>query len=117
MEKPAFTPRRAALASISASSASDSQLKLCMPLGQRVFHFGGSLADARKDDLGRVAAGLEDAEQFAAGDDVEARAGPGQQRQHGQRRVGFHRVANRVRQAAERLVVCAVVLAQIDWLE
>ena len=32
MEKPAFTPRRAAMASISASSASDSQLKLWMPL-------------------------------------------------------------------------------------
>ena len=28
IEKPAFTPRRAAIASISASSASDSQLKL-----------------------------------------------------------------------------------------
>ena len=32
MEKPAFTPRRAAMASINASSDSDSQLKLWMPL-------------------------------------------------------------------------------------
>src|SRR5947209_7442902 len=32
MEKPALTPRRAAMASINASSAADSQLKLWIPL-------------------------------------------------------------------------------------
>ena len=78
---------------------------------QRVFHFRGGLADAGEDDLRGVAAGLKDAVQLAAGDDVETRAGLGQQRQHGQRGVGLHRVANGVRQGAERLRVSGIVLA------
>ena len=79
---PAFTPRRAASASISASSASDSQLKLWMPLRQRVLHLLGGLADPGKHHLGGVAARLHHPVQLAAGDDVEARPGARQQRQH-----------------------------------
>ena len=78
---------------------------------QRVFHFGGGFADAREDDLRGIAAGLKDAVEFAAGDDVETRAGLGEERQHGQRGVGLHRVANGVRQGAERLRVRGIVLA------
>ena len=79
---------------------------------ERVFHFGRGLAHAGENHLGRIAAGLEHAKQFAAGNDVEARAGFGQQRQHGQRRVGLHGVADGVRQFAEGFVVRPVVSQQ-----
>ena len=94
IEKPAFTPRRAAMASISASSASDSQLKLWMPFAARTRPPSRGLADAGEHDLRRIAAGLQHAKQLAAGDDVEAGAGFRQQRQHGQRRVGLDGVAD-----------------------
>ena len=78
---------------------------------QRVFHFRGGLADSGEDDLRGVAAGFQDAVEFAAGDDVETGALFGQERQHGQRRIGFHRVANGVRQGSERGGVSRIVLA------
>ena len=77
---------------------------------QRVFHFGGGLADAGEDDLRGVAAGLKDAIEFAAGDDVETRAGLGEEGENGQRGVGLHRVADGVRQGSERLRVSRIVL-------
>ncbi len=59
------------------------------------------LADAGKHRLARVAAGREDALEFAAGDDVESGPAPGQQVEHRQVRVGLHRVADE-RAAAAR---------------
>ena len=53
--------------------------------GKRVFDFIGSLSDPRKDHFGRVGPGLEHAIQFAARDNVEARASPRQQPEDGQR--------------------------------
>ena len=85
---------------------------------QSIFHFRGGFADAGKHDLRRVSARLQDAVQLAAGDDVEARAGLGKNAENGQRGVGLHRIANRVRQVAERLRISRVVpadsLAGID---
>src|SRR5262249_1146692 len=49
---------------------------------------------ARKDDLFRVAAGAERAEELALRDDVGARAEPEQRPQHAQVRVGLDAVAN-----------------------
>ena len=49
----------------------------------------------------RIAAGAQHAVQFAAGDDVETGAGLGQQREYGQRGVGFDGVADGVREIAE----------------
>ena len=78
---------------------------------QRVFHFRGGFADAGEDDLRGVAAGLKDAVEFAAGDDVETGALFGQEREYGQRGIGFHRVANGVRQGSESRSVSGIVLA------
>ena len=74
---------------------------------QRVLNFRGGFADAGKDHLSGIAAGLQDAIQFAARHDVEAGARFGEQGQDSQRRIGFHGVADRVRQVAERLVYAA----------
>ena len=46
--------------------------------GEGVFDLVAGFADAGEDDFGGVAAGLEDAEEFAAGDDVEAGSGFGE---------------------------------------
>ena len=78
--------------------------------GQRFADFRGGFADARKNDLRRIASGPEDAEQFAAGDDIEARAFGCQQAQHGEISVGLDRVADRVRLLPERLIVGAEIL-------
>ncbi len=53
----------------------------------------------------RIRAGLQYAEQFAAGNDIEARAGFGQQLQNREIAVGLDGVANLVRNIAEGLVV------------
>ncbi len=97
------------MASMSASSDSDSQLKLWMPLGECVLHFVGGLADAREDHLRGIAAGLEHAEELAARNDIEAGAGLGQQRQNGQRGIGFDGVADGVGQVGEGGIVGAIV--------
>ena len=75
--------------------------------GQRVFDFAGGLAHAGEDHPRWVAAGLQHAKQFAAGNDVEARAGLRQQGENGQRGVGFYRIADGVRNTAEGVVICA----------
>ena len=76
--------------------------------GERRAHFRRGLADTGKHDLLRLAAGLEHARKFAAGDDVEAAAEPGEHVEHGQIRIGFDRVANKVIAARQRLIVGAV---------
>jgi len=80
--------------------------------GERVLHLGGGFSDARKHHLGGIAACLENPEQLAARDDVEARPGLGQQRQHGQRGIGLHGVTDGVRQIAEGFVISAVAFEQ-----
>ena len=47
--------------------------------GEGVFDLVTGFADAGEDDFGGVAAGLEDAEEFAAGDDVKAGTGIGEE--------------------------------------
>ena len=110
MEKPAFLPRRDGLGVDQREFRLGFAIEAVDAAFQRIFHFRGGLADAGEDDLRRVAARLKDAVQFAAGDDVEARAGLGQQRENGERRVGLYRVTDGVRQGAERLVYAAIVL-------
>src|SRR5262249_1711950 len=78
--------------------------------GEGVLHLVRRLTDAGENDLSRIAAGLENAVQLAAGNDVEARARLGQQRQDGKRRVRLHGIADLMREIAERLVVSAKVL-------
>ncbi len=87
-------------------------------VAERVLDFRGGLAHARKHDSRRVSAGGQHARQLAARNDVETGSGFGQQRQHPERRIRLYRVANRVRQRAEGLVIGAVIgqdgLAGID---
>ncbi len=68
---------------------------------QREVDFGAGFADAGKNDVARVAAGANDALEFAAGNDVEAGAERAEQLQHSEVAVGFHRVADLVRQRTQ----------------
>ena len=55
---------------------------------------GAGLADAGEGALARITAGLFDAEEFAARDDVEASAFLREQVEHGKVRVRFRRITN-----------------------
>ena len=92
---------------MSASSLSDSQLKLWMPDTSAYSTSSAVLPTPEKTTFAGSPPALQHAIQLAARDDVEARSLPGQQRQHRQRRIGLHRVAYVVRQVAERGVVRA----------
>ena len=72
---------------------------------ERARHFRARLANAGKDDAGRVAAGGQHALELAAGDDVEAAAVAREPLQNGEIRVGLHRVADQMLAAFERLLV------------
>ena len=61
---------------------------------QRLAHFAPGLADAGKNDLGRPCACCQRACKLTAGNDVKAAPGAGKDLQDGQRRVGFHGVAD-----------------------
>ena len=56
--------------------------------------------------LRRVAARFQNAEQLAAGDNVEARTRPRQQPQDRQVGVGFHRITDPMGRVAECPIVC-----------
>jgi hypothetical protein len=79
---------------------------------EREAHLGFGLADAREDGLARVAAGCDHAQQFAAGDDVEAGAFARQQVEDGEVRIGLHRVADEGVAAFTRVAVGGEVLQQ-----
>ena len=66
------------------------------------------LADAGEHDLARIAAGRDHARELAAGHDVEAAAQAREDVEHGEVRVGLHRVADEMRQRRERAVELAV---------
>ncbi|MNI67073.1 hypothetical protein D3C73_1226800 [compost metagenome] len=61
---------------------------------QRVAHFPGLLAYARKNDLGRVGANRQRALEFSARNDVQARAQPHEFLQYRQIGIGLHAVAD-----------------------
>jgi hypothetical protein len=90
---------RPAMQSRSASSVSDSQLNPWMPL------------ESAYSISGAVSARAQDAEEFATGNDVEARAFFREQLQNRERGVGLHRIADGVRKVAESEVVIAVGFA------
>src|ERR1019366_24176 len=75
---------------------------------ERQLDFRSRFADAGEHDTGRIAAGLQYTVQLAAGDDVEAGAGAGQQRQNAQCGIRFHRIADHVRHIAERVFIGAI---------
>ena len=70
--------------------------------------FGRGFADAGEDDFLGIAAGFQDAEELASGDDVESGAGFCEQTQDREVAVGFHRVADGMRLLAEGFVVGSV---------
>jgi hypothetical protein len=72
---------------------------------EREAHLFARLADAREHHLGRAATGGQHALQLAGRDDVEAAACFGQGLQHGEARIGLHRIADQVRAAGQ----CALV--------
>ena len=72
---------------------------------ERVVQLSGGFSDAGEDNFSGITAGLEDAEQLATGNDVETRARFGQEFQDGEIAIGFCRVANLVRDAAEGFFV------------
>ena len=76
------------------SSGIDSTLKHRMSCDSARRISSTRLADAGKNHLAGIAAGGKHAQQFAAGDDVEAGAPPRQQVEDGQVRVGLHGVAH-----------------------
>jgi hypothetical protein len=61
---------------------------------QTQLDLGTGFADTGESALARIAAGLLDAEEFPARDDVEARAFLREQVEHGQVRIGLGRVAD-----------------------
>ena len=61
MEKPAFLPRRAALAVDQREFRLGLAVEAVYAAFQRVFHFRGGFADAGKHDLRGVSARLQDA--------------------------------------------------------
>ena len=75
---------------------------------ERLPHLGARLADAREDDLAGVAAGSDHARQLAARDDVESAACAREGLQHGQARIGLHRIADEM----VALRQCALVGAE-----
>ena len=79
-------------------------------LVERVFDFFPRFADAGESAFPRIASGFEDAEKFAAGNDIEAGAGLGEQFQDGAIRVRFDRVANEVIERRERRIEPAIVI-------
>jgi hypothetical protein len=76
-----------------------------------VFDFLAGFADAGKDGARGVAAGLENAEEFAAADDVETGAFGGEEAEEGEIGVGFDGVADGVRGIGEGLFVAAEAFA------
>jgi hypothetical protein len=78
---------------------------------QRVLDFRAGLADAGESAFARVAAGLDHAEEFAGGDDVEARVFRHQQLQHGEIGVRLHGVGDLVVDLAEGGIQAPVVVA------
>ena len=72
---------------------------------ERVVDFLRGFPTPEKTTLRGIAAGFENAEQFAAGDDVESRAGIREQPQDRQIAVGFYGVADLVRHRTEGLIV------------
>src|SRR3984957_10257153 len=72
---------------------------------ERVVDLLRLLADARKDDSPRIRASIQRTEQLTAGYNVEARAGFAEQSQNRQVAIGFHRVADFVRNVAEGSLV------------
>ena len=72
--------------------------------------FGRGFADAREDDLLRIAAGFEHAEELASGNDVESGTGFCEQAEDGEVAIGFHRVADSVRLLPEGFVVSPISL-------
>ena len=63
---------------------------------ERQAHFIRGLADAGKHHFFRLAARRQNPRQFAAGNDVEARAEAREKIQNGEAGVGLHRVADQV---------------------
>src|SRR6266550_5225 len=63
---------------------------------ERSLHFGFGLANARKYDMARVAAGRNDARQFACGHDVETAAEPRENVENTEVGIRLHRVADKM---------------------
>ena len=59
---------------------------------QRLAHLGAGFAHARKNHLVRLTTGSQHTAEFATRDDVKAATRLGEDLQHTQRRIGFHRV-------------------------
>ena len=59
---------------------------------ERLAHLGAGFAHARKNHLVRLATGSQHTAEFATRDDVKAATRLGEDLQHTQRRIGFHRV-------------------------
>ena len=72
---------------------------------ERVVDLLRSFADAGEDDGPRIGAGFQHAKQLAAGNDVESRAGFGEQLQDRQIAVGLDGIADLVRNIAEGALV------------
>jgi len=70
---------------------------------QRTAHVIAGLADAGEDDALGLSASGEHALQFAARDDVEARTEARQDVEHAEVGVGFHREADQMRHARQRV--------------
>ena len=101
-------PRRQARESMRAISASDSQLKLRMPSSRACSISARVLPTPEKMTRDGSAAGPEDAEEFAAADDVEAGASAREEAKNAEISVGFHCVADAVGDALERGIVGSV---------
>ena len=77
---------------------------------ERIFDFRARLSHARKSALGRIASRLNDAKQFAAGDNIESGTNLGQSAQDRAIGIGFDGVTNQVIERAERSIEPAVMI-------
>ena len=77
---------------------------------ERIFDFLPGFADAGEGAISRIAAGREDAKEFAAGNDVEPRAFPRKQIEDGAIRIRFDRVADQVIDLAQRRIEPSVMI-------
>ena len=89
----------------SSSSPSDSQLKMWMPLRRAYSISSAVFPTPEKTTFAGSPPALMHTEEFAAGDDVEARAGFGEQSQNVEVRIRFDRVADLVRKVTESVVI------------